>query len=432
MLLRLFINKLFLIVFQALFLLGLFYSYGIAGEGISWGRFLIRPQIAIEEQYSDNVFLEPEDKKIDDNIVTISPGLSSYLATTENSRLGLHYNGDFSFYSKNDDLNDIGNEGIVDWSLTTPSDSTFEIGTKILDTSIISDTSIQPDDVKKNEDQSNPSDDNPYLLRRDKPYLLKTAYADTNLKPGEFTEVGFRYEYKSREFDELTDSIDDYNRNLFRMDYVNRYLSMFPLLLEYRYTINKRNDLEDPANDSRSLEGSARDSRSNEIYVGARWTPETRLSGNLRIGYQNTNYEGIEDVDTLVTDTALSYRLTEVTTVQLKVIRRLNDSTNVENDPGDNYTSTNYEGKLLYSYSEPLKLSFRLRYQEKKFEVTEGVEDMTETQKDDIYNTRIGLEYIFNQWMDFSLSYQYSQKNSDDETREYSENSGFFGVRLSL
>ena len=389
---------------KPILLFGLLCSSGVSADEISWGRFLLSPQIAIEEQYSDNVFLEHKDTK-KDNIVTISPVLSGYLAITENSRLGLHYKGGFSHYYEYDDLDKRDNEGIVDWSLTTPSDSTFEIGTKILD------TAIQPY----------------YEGDTDKPYLLKTAFADTNLKPGEFTEVGFRYEYKSREFDEqsdLTDDYDqdDYDRNLFSLDYVNRYLPRFPFLLEYRYTINERNDLEDLAGNKRS---NPRNSRSNAVYVGARWTPETRLSGNLRIGYQNTDYEDEQDVDRLVTDTALSYRLTDVTTLQLKVIRSIEDSTQAENEPGHSYTFTNWQGGIQYNYSEPLKLSLRLRYQDKKF-------DETVVRNDDIYNTRIGLDYTLNQWVDFLLSYQYSQRVSDEQTEEYKENSGFFGVRLSL
>ncbi len=394
---------------KPILLFGLFCSSGVSADEIGWGRFLISPQISIENQYSDNVFQEHENTK-KDNIVTISPGLSSYLATTENSRLGLHYKGDFSFYAKYDDLDGRDNEGKMDWLLTTPSDSTFELGTIILDTAIqsddkISNTAIQPED----EDDT------------DQPYLLKTAYADTKLKPGEFTDIGFRYEYKSREFDDRSDlsndsDQDDYDRTLFKLDYVNRYFSRFPLLLDYRHIINKRNDLVGPAGDSRS----------NAIYVGARWTPETRLSGNLRIGYQKTEYEGEEDVDRLVTDTALTYRLTDVTTLQLKVNRSLEDSTRAENESGHNYTFTTWQGAIQYNYSEPLKLSLRLRYQNKKFDETANREE------DDIYKTRIGLEYALNQWVDFSLNYQYKQTVSDDKTEEYKENSGFFGVRLSL
>lgn len=401
-------------------LFGLFCSSGVSADEISWGRFQLSPEVKVEEQYSDNVLLEP-DNTLEDNIVIVSPGLSGYLATTENSRLGLHYKGYFSFYSEYNDLNERDNEGRVDWTLTTPSDSTFEIGTKVLDTAIQSDSKIlnksnQSDDkVLDKAIQPEDEDDS------DQPYLLKTAYADTNLKPGEFTEIGFRYEYKSREFDDLSDlsddsDQDDYDRNLFRLDYVNRYFSRFPLLLDYRHIINKRKD----------LEGSAGDSRSNEIYVGARWTAETRLSGNLRIGYQNTDYEGEEDTDTLVTDTALKYQLTEVTNLQLKVIRRLEDSTRAENESGNNYTVTIWQGAVEYNYSEPLKFSLRLRYQNKEFDETAN------RKEDDIYKTRIGLEYALNQWVDFTLSYQYRQSDSDDKEKEYTENSGFLGVRLSL
>jgi len=391
MLIQFFGKKLFTVILQSILFIGLFCSSGIAA-GIGWDRFLIQPEITVEEQYSDNVFLEHRDAK-KDSITTLSPALSGYLAFTDSSRLGAHYKGDFSYYSKYDQLNERDNEGSVDWTLRMPAGSTFGLGASLLD------TAIQPD----------------YDGDRDNPYMLKTAFADASLKPGEFTEVGFRYEFITREFDETIDAGDDFDRSLFTVDYVNRYFSRFPFLLEYRYIINDRSD----------LAGSARDSRSNAVYVGARWTPETRLSGNLRIGYQNTDYEGIRDVDSLVVDTALSYRLTEMTTLQLRVNRRLVDSTTVENEVGYNYTFTTWEGNIRYRYSEPLQLSLRLGYQDKEY-------DETNPRNDDIYNTRIGIDYTLNRWVEFSLSYQYRERKSDELTEEYKENSGYFGVRLSL
>ncbi|MFH2066636.1 MAG: outer membrane beta-barrel protein [Pseudomonadota bacterium] len=394
-------KKFFAVILQPILFIGLFCSSGIAGDGFGWDRFLIKPEITVEEQYSDNVFLGHTNVR-KDSITTFSPALSGYLAFTDSSRLGAHYKGDFSYYSKYDELNEKDNEGAVDWSMRMPAGSTFSVGANILDTSIQPDQPYQPE-------QPNLEDG------KEKPYLLKTVFTDSNLKVGEFTEVGFRYEFKSREFDESSYAEDDYDRNLFVLDYVNRYFPRFPFLLEYRYTINDRDD----------SFGAARDSRSNAVYVGARWTPETRLSGNLRIGYQNTDYEGIRDVDSLVVNTALSYRLTEMTTLQLRVNRTLEDSTTVENEVGYNYTFTTWEGNIHYRYSDPLKFSFRLRYQDKEY-------DETNPRNDDIYNTRIGIDYTLNRWVDFSLSYQYKENKSDSLTEEYKENSGYFGVRLSL
>ena len=365
----------------------------VSAEGLSYGRFLIETEVLLEEEFSDNVFAESRAEK-SDNSTTVSPALSSYMALTDSSRFGVHYEGDFSFYSKYDDLNKKDNQESVDWSLTMPAGSTFLAKASILD------TAIQPDSEDDSED----------------PYMMKTVIADANLKPGEYTDIGFHYEYKTREFDdEMEDARDDYKRNAFTVDYVNRYFPRFPFLLEYRYAINDRND--------KLIVG--RDSISNAVYVGARWTPETRLSGNLRLGYQKTDYEGIPDVDSFVVDTALDYRLTEMTTLHLVVNRTLKDSTTVENESGNNYTFTTWEGSIRYRYSDPLQAWLRLRYEDKEY-------DKTVIRNDDIYNARIGVNYQFNRWMECTLSYQFAQKDSTATLEEYRINSGYFGVKLSL
>ena len=370
-------------------------SYADA-EGLSYGRFLLTPQLTLEEEYSDNVFEKTEDTKSDSSTI-ISPVLSGYYAIGEDNRLGAHYNGEFSFYSTYDNLNRTDNKGAIDWWMRMPAGSTFSLGANVLDSTIQPDEEYLPEDPDREES-------------KEKPYLLKSAFAEANLKPGEFTEVGFKYTFTSRKFDESDYEEDDYDRHLFILDYVNRYFPRFPFLLEYRYSTNDRYDPD-------------QDSTYNAIYVGARWTPETRLSGNLRVGYQQTDYEGIQDVDSFVVDTTLSYKLTDMTTADLIVNRKLVDSETVENETGNNYTFMTWGGRLRYRYSEALDFSLLLRYLDKSYD---------NGRNDEIYNTRFTLNYELNRWVAFSMGYRYTQRDSTEEGREYKVNSGIAGVTLSM
>jgi len=366
-------------------------SSGVAAaDGISWGRFWFQPKLGLVERYSDNIYLDSNNAK-EDYITTAVPELTAYLAFTPDSKLGLNYKGNFNHHSNFDNFGS-SNQGNITWSLYTPAGSNIRVGAKVLD------TFIQPY----------------YESDREKPYLTRTAFMDSTLKLGSFNEIGMRYEYRTRQFDDTADREDDYDLNLFKIDFVNRYFPRFPFLLEYRYGIKHAEY--SPSNNSRS----------NAIYVWARWTPETRLSGNLRIGYQQTDYDEIDDVSTIVADTALSYRLSDMTTLRLKAIRKLKDSVRADiRETGNNYTFTIWEGYVSYKYSDPLKLSLRLRYEKKDYE---GEEE----RDDNLYSTRMAMDYSFNRWVAVSLAHRYRVNMSTLETVEYKENSIYAGVLFSL
>jgi len=374
----------------SIMLLILFCSSGYAADGITWGRLWFKPELGLREKYSDNIYLDSDNTK-EDYITTISPKLSSYLAFTPDSKLDLTYRGNFNHHSNFDNFGN-SNQGDIGWSLYMPAGSNIKIGANVLD------TAIQPY----------------YESDREKPYLKKAAFMDTLLKLGSFNEIGMRYEYSVRQFDNKLDREDDYDLNYFKIDFVNRYFPRFPLLLEYRYGV-KHAEYNPSTN-----------SRSNAIYVGARWTPETRLSGNLRIGYQYTDYDEIDDVSLIVVDTSLDYKLSDITTLRLKAIRKLKDSVRADiRETGNNYMFTILEGHFLYRFSDPLKLSLRLTYEKKDY-------DIEEQREDNLYGTRIAMDYSFSRWLSFYLSYRYRINMSTLESVEYKENVGYAGVSFSL
>jgi Putative beta-barrel porin 2 len=379
------------IVFSFMLLI-IFCSSGFAADGITWGRLWFKPELGLLEKYSDNIYLDSDsDNAKEDYITTILPKLSGRLAFTPDSKLELTYRGNFNHHTNFDNFGN-SNQGDIGWSLYMPAGSNIRIGARVFD------TAIQPY----------------YESDREKPYLTKTAFMDTLLKLGSFNEIGMRYEYRVKQFDNSLDEEDNYDLNEFNIDYVNRYFPRFPVLLEYRYGI-KQAEYNPSAN-----------SRSNAIYIGARWTPETRLSGNLRIGYQYTDYDDIDDVSLIVVDTSLSYKLSDMTTVRLNAIRKLQDSVRADiREVGNNYTFSILEGHFLYRFSDPLKLSLRLSYEKKDY-------DIEEEREDNLYGTRLEMDYSINRWFDLRLSYSYRINASTLETFEYRENAVYGGVKFSI
>src|SRR5690349_2018420 len=68
------------------------------------GPLTIRPQLALAEQYNDNLFYQPRNQ-VEDFISIISPGLKLQLGRPEHNFMSFGYTLDQLIYAENSDLN---------------------------------------------------------------------------------------------------------------------------------------------------------------------------------------------------------------------------------------------------------------------------------------------------------------------------------------
>ena len=76
-------------------------------------RKTLTPRISIQEQYDDNIYLEPENED-SDWITVVSPGISLDLETPDTT-MNLDYEAGFSFYQDDTNMNSTRHQGRVAW-----------------------------------------------------------------------------------------------------------------------------------------------------------------------------------------------------------------------------------------------------------------------------------------------------------------------------
>lgn len=385
----------FLIVFQILFVF-VCYSTGFSEEGIEWGRFRFLPKLSISEIYTDNVYLTHTDER-DDTITAISPKLSLDFAFASRNYITLSYGGDFRSYRKSDNLKkDIHRTGLF-WTLTTHKGSKFKIGASA------DFDSIQPWSEKDH--------------HRD--FVKRKAFVDTLFKVGSLMELGVKYDYQSRRFEESIDEIDDFDTNTITFDIVYQLFPVTAFLLEYSYCHQNNNDQFDFFTDMDT----------NTVFVGARWDPTAKLSGDLKMGYTQTRVKEGDDFSGFAIDADLAYKLSDITKFKATAYRMLVRSTVAARETGIYYISTGGSLSATYQRWEPLTVSMDFSYRNDDFK---GRGVLTQGRKDNLLSAGLKANYLIRNWLSLLLNYQYTRNDSNFPEVDYKENRVEMRLSLSL
>jgi len=371
-------------------------NIGFSAEGLEWGRFRLTPKFSMAEQYSDNVFLTEKDED-HEYITKIMPEFTVDFAFAPRSILSLSYEGDFRFYSEYDNFREGHHLGGLSWKGETSKGSTFELGAEVQD------SAFQPYSEQD----------------RAKDFIKWDGFADTLLKLGAFTEVGFRYDHTTRRFDRSRNARDEFDRDGITLDI---YFPKFPvttLLLEYSFFHQNNNDLGEPSTDMDT----------HTVFVGARWEPTAKLSGTLKVGYTQTDLEEVNDFSGFATDTELTYRFSDITSFKLSANRILSRSTRAGRETGSYFVSTGGTLSATHHRWDPLKVTLELSYTNNDFRQQGPLE---EDREDDLFRAGLLAKYSITDWLSFSLSYKYRRNDSDFETVDYRENRVQAGFSLSM
>ena len=363
---------------------------------MEWGRIRLTPKLTVAEEYSDNVFLTEKDEE-NEYITKISPELTVDFAFAPRSILSLNYNGDFRLYSEYDNFRDAHHQGGLSWKGTTPKGSTFELGTKVQD------SAFQP---YSEEDRA-------------KDFVKWDGFADTLLKLGSFTELGLRYDHSSRRFDKSRNTIDEYDRDGITLDIFFPKFPFTALLLEYSFFHQNNNDLGELSTDMDT----------HTVFVGAQWEPTAKLSGTLKVGYTQTDLEEVNDFSGFATDTELTYRFSDITSVKLSANRMLSRSTRAGRETGSYYVSTGGTLSATHHRWDPLTVTLDFSYTNYDFRQQGPLE---EDREDDLFRAGLSAEYLVTDWLSVDLSYKYRRNDSDFETVDYRENRVQAGFSLSM
>jgi hypothetical protein len=373
-------------------------SVPLQAEGLELGRFRITPSLTVVQRYSDNIYLAEEDEE-DDFYTEISPEINLDFALAPRNYLSLNYRGSFYRFNTADNINTEHHRGELSWSLETMKGSTFRVGTSLSESSI---QPYAPDD---------PSRD----------YSLRSYFGRFFLMVGAATEVGAGYERIARRFDETTYQEDDYDRDQIDLSVVFGRSRIWPLLLAYRHI---RQDNEDYLDFNR-------DYKTHAVYTGARWRPEGKVSGNLRVGYVWSDFDNpeIKEFSGFGMDIDVLYRITEITRLSLIGQRHVMPVTIAERDTGSYYVLSSGGVRLTHRRWERVITRLNYTYYHRDFEPAVR---WPEARIDREHVIEAIVDYVMRDWVTFSLGYRYRDNDSDLDAVDFRENRFQLGVTLSI
>lgn len=368
---------------------GIFYIIIIAGvlllslcsnifaEGIDLGSFKMYPAIKVEERYEDNVYQVSNDPQ-SDLITTLTPEIVLEGKCTGENILKLSYQHEMIRY------NDLSTQ---DRNASTATADLKVAGPKYF---------FQMQEI---------------YAQRYAPSTYKDVFNAYNLNDLTLS-VGANYN-KLSYVASCRDSISDYKES----DSINnsdekvltltgyfRFLEKVRALGEYRF--GKIIYAED-----KTKNGSY-----NEFLTGLDGDLLNKMTGNIKLGYQDRNYTDKEDWSGVVIYTGVTYKASPKTDFNLSLTRSTQEST---------FTLENYyqlsKGSLsiLQSLTPKTSVTVSSEYEYDKYPV---VTTEPERRKDYLLNLKIALDIKTRKWLTSGISQEFKRRDSNTPSFDYDAN----------
>ena len=329
-------------------------------------------------RFDDNIYLDSVSEQ-DDMIWSITPGLDLVFGQGSATQGNIYYREEFVKYSdaSNQDtsLSNIG--------LSTKYDggkSKFDLG-------------FTYTQLSQNDNDVRASGD---LVRRELTHFharpefgitqksslgLGVVYDRTNYKPAGFV-------------DKSVWSVP--------VDYYFEYSAKLDLSVGYR---RRESD----------LNGTGLDSEDNLLSIGARGEFTPKLNGQVRVGYNMREFDTGGDDDQVGVDASLNYALSSRTVYQLTIS---NDFGSAASGDSTKEFSVGVQGSTNLTQQLSLNGGFSYR----AIEYT--------TREDDYFEGQIGLNYVYNQNLNFGASFVHRKNDSTLGSLDFSNNVFSFGANV--
>lgn len=365
-------------------------------EGWEYERLRLRPKVDVLEHYSDNVFLAADEEN-DEFYTEISPKLAVDFALAPRNYITAEAIGYFYNYDTYDNFDETEYFGQLFWNMETAKGSLLRAGASTASESV---QPYGPEDTYEEYDRNR-------------------LFAEGRLAIGKVTDVGLLFEHMAREFKDEGFKIDDYERQQADFGVVYRRSEVFPLLLQYRF-VNQDNE---------NLDDVDRDWISHSVFTGAYWRGSSKMSGAFRVGYTAADFkdEDIDDIAGFGADVDMTYRYSEITRFRLIGQRSVEPVTTSQRERGNYYILTSAGISLIHHKWDRITTELSYRYYYREFNISE-----TQDRVDEENVAGLTLRYDFRRWIGFSVGYQFEKTDSDDDTLDYTENSGRLGLHLSI
>lgn len=372
--------------------------YPLAADGIRSGSIIFSPTIGISQSYDDNVYRDSENEK-EDFVTTLNAGLN--VATDfDLHSLFFRTGGTLGYYAKNN------SENYEDFNVAAGGTLDVDYETFF---SLYSSYSRAHE---SREDPDAPNTDEPveYDLFQNKLGFTRALGIVKLQLEGLFDRFAFKNSTLNGNF------VNNGGRDR------NIYGAYGKLSYEYFPGYNVYTSVK---HDWRKYDESVavnRDSEGYDVQVGTDVAITGKVKGDVYVGYLDRSYEddSLEDISAVNYGGSLIWNMTGLTSITASISRAVEETT--FGDASGNL-QTRYDVDVDHLVRDNLFLNVGAGYR-----VSEYESNANAGREDDVYQARVGLEYIPYDGTTVRTGYNYSMRDSNRPNEDYTSNRVFVGL----
>jgi hypothetical protein len=370
--------------------------------GIRAGGFLVMPKLKVDGAYDDNVFAT-DNNTIDDFLAIISPSLR-VISDWNTHSLEFHGGADVGRYADQSD------EDYLHYNLGTSGRLDIQRGTSL---------TAGVDYVATTEDRGSPDDVNG--TEPTEYTILTPRVGGTHRWNRVSLDVGAKaqiYDYDDVAVAGGIINNDDRDRTRYLLSMQGNYEIVPQYAAFVRVELNQV-DYDSGVDDT----GVNRDSDGYEVVAGTRIDLTGILFGDVFAGYRSQNYDdpALSTVEGISYGGALTWNVTELTTVKGSIARTVEESTL---SGASGYLATAYTASVDHELLRNLLVGFRLGLTNNDYE---GI-----SREDDVYTAGAYGRYLMQRNLYLSLNYNYTNRDSNVSGADYERNVIMLRVETQL
>jgi|GEM_PF-2411352 len=344
------------------------------------GQLEIHPTLTVEGIFDDNIYLT-NGGEIDDFITITSPGFVA-LYPFGNHSIDIGYIADLAAFSDNTDenyQNHLANIG-----------ATLDFAFLYADLrNVYNDTT----DTSSSAEQAN-------LDPRTR-NVNNTTTAKVGYRISEKTKAEFNFSYYTIYYDKASNAHLERDEAKYGGDFYYKILPKTSVVLGFVHSVNQFKQLAktDPQDDSTAY----------EYNIGLSFDPDAKLTGEVRVGYENRDFEIVDDTDNFVASAGLTWFATPKFTGRLIGARTLeNSSSGADEYIKSNVISvgaTNYFTDRLYG----------------SFDLTYSFDDYNTDREDELLTEVVEAGYDLTEYLKAYVKYERKDNDSTLNTNDYND-----------
>jgi hypothetical protein len=365
---------------------------GQAAEGgVRLGPLRVHPGIAVTETFTDNYFLDKDDKR-SEWITTVSPSLVLHLPIRRHS-VDFQYRSDFNENARLHDYNTDNHMLAGRFTLDFPGGLLIKAGHQW---------------IYNNNPATTFGEEN-------KRFMDNLSTVEAVYRFSDRYSVGARYGHTVHRFDEERFDLDDSDKDDVALEVGYRILPKTTLFLEGGWTGTQYPN-RDPVSFDNDLY---------RVWIGARTKPTAKIVGELKGGWSRKVFQDDrvgDDVSTYGFEGSLHYDPTPYTRLGLVLFRRIEDTqftTTQSVAYGATYNTTGGTFQATQRFTPRLSArgSVGLVYDQYNEEGITG-----EKRKDTRFQGGLGIDYKIWKWIVLGSSYRFTRNDSNVDMEDYTEN----------